>query len=347
MPSTRASRGTFGLIAAFAAVYVIWGSTYLAILFAIESIPPFFALGTRFAAAGLALYTWLKIRGNAHAGIREIAHAAVVGALTVGAGTGTVAWAEQYLYSGVVALIVTSVPIWMVLLDWKWLGGGAPAPQVMAGLVLGLAGIVVLIGPEFLEEGLRGHGLAAIVVLCGSISWSVGSLHSKRVPMPSSPLVSSAIQMLGGAALLIFASAVSGEFGRIDVQAVSLESLAGWAYLVVFGSIIAFSAYVWLLGKASPKQVSSYAYVNPVVAVFLGWLIADEVVNTRILVAVAILVLAVALIVRFGRARGNGLRQPVNAKKRQPAVTTSPDRRCSSRKSYSESDAGEAASVAR
>lgn len=295
-------RDSLPTLAAFAAVYVIWGSTYLAIAFAIESIPPFVALGTRFGAAGLVLYAWMRLRGHANPRRRELINAAFVGALTAGVGTGTVAWAEQHLATGVVALLVSFVPIWMVLLDWKWLGGGAPSRQVIAGLVLGIAGIIVLVGPEMRAGGIDTDVIAIGLVLLGSMSWSIGSLQGKRVRMPSNPFISSAIQMVGGALLLIVTGVLTGETRTLDLARVSMSSAVGWSYLVVFGSVIAFSAYVWLMNNASPKQVSSYAYVNPIVAVFLGWLLADEVVDAVMVVAVALLISAVVLVVRYGKS---------------------------------------------
>src|SRR5690606_19900699 len=175
-PSTS-PRFALPVIAAFAAVYVIWGSTYLAIVFAIESMPPLLAIGLRFLAAGIILYGWMRMRGHSGPRTKEALNAAFVGALTAGVGTGTVAWAEQHLASGLVALLVTLVPIWMVLLDWKWLGGGAPSRQVSIGLVLGFLGIALLVGPDLMAAGADADVIATLVVMVGSISWSVGSLH--------------------------------------------------------------------------------------------------------------------------------------------------------------------------
>jgi len=303
-PSTS-PRFALPVIAAFAAVYVIWGSTYLAIVFAIETMPPFLAIGSRFLVAGLILYGWMLLRGKGRLGLREAWNVALVGALTAGAGTGTVAWAEQHIASGLVALLVTVVPIWMVLLDWKWLDGGAPSRHVIIGLILGFLGIGFLVGPDLVVAGLDVDVIAALVVLAGSVSWSVGSLYGKRISMPGNAFTSSAIQMLGGGVALLIVGALMGELPAFSIAAITPASFAGWAYLIVFGSIVAFSAYVWLMANVSPKQVSSYAYVNPVVAVFLGWLLAGEHVDIRTIVAAAVLVSAVALVVRYGAEKSS------------------------------------------
>ena len=214
-----------------------------------------------------------------------------------------VAWAEQFISSGLTALLITAVPLWFVLLDWAMLKGGAPKPQVILGLLLGFAGIALLAGPE-LSEGIQSaNALAVILVLAGTISWSAGSLRSKQIAMPENAFMSSAIQMTFGGLMVTIIGLALGEGSAFSFSAMTPNSMWAWVYLVVFGSFGAFSAYVWLLGNAPPKQISSYAFVNPVVAVFLGWWLADELVNARILTACVIMVSAVALIVRYGGNR--------------------------------------------
>jgi len=299
--NSSAPRST--LLLAFATLYIVWGSTYLAIAFAVESIPPFLAIGSRFLVAGSLLYAFLRITGKPRPNRQRTVNAAIIGFLTLGVGTGFVAWAEQHIDSGFVALLITTLPLWFVLLDWLMLKGGAPNKQVILGLILGFIGIVVLTGPE-LKTGIQdANSLAIILVLIGTLSWSAGSLRSKQIPMPENAFMSSAIQMTFGGLMVALIGLGLGEGSAFSWAAMTPESMWAWVYLVVFGSFGAFSAYVWLLGNAPPKQISSYAFVNPVVAVFLGWWLADELVNARILTACVIMVSAVALIIRYGGNR--------------------------------------------
>ncbi len=287
-------------ILAFLAVYVIWGSTYLSIAFAIESMPPFLMLALRFGVAGALLYGVLRLRGTPPPRRTPVLHAFWVGALSLGVGTGAVAWAEQHVASGVIALVVTTVPFWMVLIDWKWFNGGAPVWQVVLGLVLGAVGIGILAGPD-LRSGAAGVGVLAVLI--GSASWSIGSMQSKRSTMPQDPLMSAAAQMIGAGLFLAVVSAAWGEWSGFSPAEVTTRSFLSWAYLVVFGSLVAYSAYVWLLKHVPSKQVASYAFVNPVVAVLLGWWLAAEALTPRIGLAMCVLTTAVALIVYFGRDR--------------------------------------------
>jgi len=288
---------------AFAAVYLIWGSTYLAIAFAIESIPPFLMIGSRFFIAGTVLYAFLRLKGLDAPNPKRAANASIIGLLTLGIGTGFVAWAEQHIDSGLAALIITAVPLWLVLLDWKMLKGGAPSRPVIIGLVLGFVGISVLVGPDILSGVTDSNGLAVVLVLIATICWSGGSLRSKMIDMPVNLFMSSAVQMAMGGFLVCIIGLALGEARGFDLTAISEKSAWAWAYLVVFGSFGAYSAYVWLLAHAPPKQIASYAFVNPVVAIFLGWWLADEVVSGRILVAAAIMVTAVALLIVYGGKR--------------------------------------------
>ncbi|MEQ9103514.1 MAG: EamA family transporter [Rhodothermales bacterium] len=285
---------------AFLAVYVIWGSTYISIAFAIETLPPFMMLALRFGVAGAILYGGLRLRGTPPPLRAPVLHAFWVGALSLGVGTGAVAWAEQHVASGVIALVVTTVPFWMVLIDWKFFNGGAPVWQVVLGLVLGAIGIGILAGPD-LRSGAAGIGVLA--VLFGSASWSIGSMQSKRSTMPQDPLMSAAAQMIGAGLFLAVVSAAWGEWSGFSPTDVTARSFLSWAYLVVFGSLVGYSAYVWLLKHVPSKQVASYAFVNPVVAVLLGWWLASETLTPRTGLAMCILTSAVALIVYFGRDR--------------------------------------------
>jgi len=287
----------FRIVLAFAAIYIIWGSTYLAIRFAVETLPPFLMLATRFGVAGLLLYSWLRLRGMPRPPPVEWAGSAAVGGLLLVGGTGAVAWAEQWIPSGLAALIVTIVPVWMVLLDWLRPDGRRPTPPVVAGLLLGFCGVALLIGPVELGGGGRMQYLGAGAVLFGTISWATGSVLGSGLPHPGAPRMAAALQMSMGGLLLLVLGTVAGEWGRIDPSGISSRSILSLAYLIVFGSIIAFAAYVYLLKVSTPARVGSYAYVNPVVAVFLGWALADEPVTVRTLAAAAIIITGVVLIV--------------------------------------------------
>ncbi|MCL7928066.1 MAG: EamA family transporter [marine benthic group bacterium] len=285
------------ILAAFGAIYLIWGSTYLAIRFAVETLPPFLMLATRFGVAGVLLFGWLRLRGMPVPPRREWAGSAAVGGLLLVGGTGAVGWAEQWIPSGLAALIVTIVPVWMVLLDWLRPGGQKPTGPVVAGLIMGFAGVAILIGPVELGGGGRMQYLGALVVVFGTISWATGSVLGSRFPHPPAPRMAAALQMMMGGLLLLLLGSVVGEWSRLDPSAISTKSVASLAYLVVFGSIIAFAAYVYLLKVSTPARVGSYAYVNPVVAVFLGWALADEPVTLRVILAAAIIITGVVLIV--------------------------------------------------
>jgi len=307
-PSQPASRGR--LIAAFAAVYLIWGSTYLAIRFAIETLPPFLMAGARFTAAGSILFIALRFAGAAMPTRGNWRDAAIVGALLLLGGNGGVVWAEQYVHSGTAALLVATLPIWLVVFDWMRGTGPRPALQTVAGMALGLLGILLLVGPH----SLRGEAtpLVPVLVLVGaSMAWAWGSLFSRGARVPDSPMMATALQMLCGGALLLAVGTASGELAELRPQAVSTRSLLALLYLMLFGSIVAYSAYIWLLRHAAPAHVSTYAYVNPIVAVLLGWALADEPLTARVLAAAAVIVGGVAVIVtvrgrRVGPQRARG-----------------------------------------
>ena len=300
-----ASRGK--LIAAFAAIYIIWGSTYLAIRFALETLPPFLMAGARFLTAGAILYGVLITRGAEHPTRRNWRDGFIVGAFLLLGGNGGVVWAEQYVVSGIAALLVATMPIWMVLFDWLRGTGPRPAPRTTAGIGLGFLGLIVLVGPQTLGSG--GVPLIpGLALILASVSWAWGSLYSRGAVQPSSPMMATAVQMAGGGILLLVAGLLSGELAELDLGAVSLRSALALLYLLLAGSIIGYSAYIWLLRHATPAHVSTYAYVNPVVAVFLGWLLASEPVTPRLLLAAAVIVGGVAVIVTVRGQRVPGRR---------------------------------------
>lgn len=291
------------LIAAFAAIYLIWGSTYLGILVALETMPPFLMAGTRFLIAGALLYAWMRVSGAPRPARIHWRNAAIIGGLLLVGGNGGVVLAEQLVPSGLAALLVAILPIWMVLLDWARPRGRNPGGAVLFGLALGVIGLVVLIGPSALHAGSASAGGAGRISLTGvgllifaSFSWAVGSLLSRHVELPRSAAVATAMEMLCAGAMMLVISVILREPIYFDPSLVSARSLAGWLYLVTFGSLVGFSAYVWLLKVAPPARVATYAYVNPVVAILLGWAFAGETLTLRTAVASAIIIGAVALI---------------------------------------------------
>jgi drug/metabolite transporter (DMT)-like permease len=278
---------------AMGAVYVIWGSTYLAIRFAIETIPPFLMAGTRYLTAGVLLYGWARLRGAPRPSLVHWRSAAVIGAFLLLVGNGGVVWAEQRVDSGLAALMISTEPIWIVLLVWLRTGRQRPNPKVVAGLLLGFTGLVMLVRPTG-SGSIDPVGATALVL--ASLCWAWGSLYGQRASLPASPLLTTGMQMLAGGGLLLGASALTGEPGRFALAEVSARSVLALAYLVVFGAIVAFTAYVWLLRVAPPVLVSTYAYVNPVVAVLLGWAFAGEPLTKGTAIAAAVILAGVALI---------------------------------------------------
>lgn len=281
-------------------VYVVWGSTYLAIRIAIETLPMFLMAGVRFLAAGGVLFAWAVRRGDRDGdalGWPQWRAAAIVGAGLFLGGNGGVVFAESRIPSGVTALLVATLSLWMALL--AWLGWGEqPSRRALVGLPLGFAGTALLIGPID-TSGIDPLGAGAC--LLASLSWAAASLYSRRAPLPTRTAVSTAMQMIAGGVWMTIASLATGEWRHLDPHALSTASLAATAYLIIAGSLVAFSAYAWLLRNAPMPLVATYAYVNPVVAVALGWACAGEPVTPRMIGAGATILGAVALIASGGR----------------------------------------------
>jgi len=290
-PSTRAS-----VIVAFAAVYVVWGSTYLAIRYAVQTMPPLLMAGARFSVSGVLLYGWARLRGAPRPTAVQWRVAALTGVLMLCLGNGSVGWAEQRIPSALAALIVAVVPLWMVLFDWVMPGGERPTLAVIAGVVVGLGGLVVLVGPERVDTGAPVDVAGALVLVAASMAWAFGSVYNSRGARPESATMSTGLQMLGGSVALVVSGLALGEGHQASISQISAASWAGWLYLVTFGSLIGFTAYIYLLKEVSPAKASTYAYVNPVVALLLGWAIAGESITPRTLVAAAIILGGVALI---------------------------------------------------
>jgi drug/metabolite transporter (DMT)-like permease len=297
--STRVSTktpSTAGLVAGFAAVYLIWGSTYLGIRYAVESIPPLLMMGIRHLTAGTLLYTWARARGTRAPRLREWFYPAVIGALLFLGGHGSLAWAEQRVPSGIAALLVATLPMWIVVLARLWGTERHLSRASLIGLVLGFVGVLVLFGPDVLRHNGELNLVGAGAVLFGTFIWAVGTIYMRNVKMPESPLLSSAMQMLAGGASLVLAATLAGETRGFHLANVSAVSWLSLAYLVVFGSIIAFTAYTWLHMIAPPSRVATYAYVNPVVAVLLGWALASEPTGWFTWIAMLVILAGVGLV---------------------------------------------------
>ena len=285
------------LAVALVTVYIVWGSTYLAIAVANRSLPPLLMLSARFLIAGALLYGWSLLRGDvaaARPGKRQWLAAAVVGSLLLLIDTGGVAWAEQRVASGTTALLVATVPLFIALLDRVFfgirLGFGA-----VAGIAAGLLGVGLLVGPSAHIDLL-----GAVVILVASFAWAAGSVYARVAPLPRKPVLSAAMQMLCAGFLLAVAGLALGEGSRVHPGAISSASLAAVAFLIVFGSLVAFTAYAWLLNNAPTNLLSTYAYVNPAVAVFLGWALIGEHVGSKEIAAGIVILSSIALLV-FGR----------------------------------------------
>lgn len=281
------------------AVYIVWGSTYLAIRFAVQTMPPFLMASARFLIAGSVLYIWRRLKGDPAPTKIEWRSAAIVGLCLLLGGNGGLVWAEQHVASSIAALLIGATPLWMALIDALRPGGQKPSLQTVLGIIIGFCGIALLINPTQVAGGGESVDLVGAIVLLGAaFAWSAGSLYSRKAALPASPLLGTAMEMLvGGAALLLFGILV-GDVGRLHLRAIAPASWLGLGYLVVFGSWIGFSAYTWLLRVAPTPLVSTYAYVNPVVAVVLGFLLADEPLTARSILATVIIVGAVILTTR-------------------------------------------------
>jgi drug/metabolite transporter (DMT)-like permease len=284
------------LLTAFAAIYLVWGSTYLGIRVAVETLPPFLMAGARFLIAGSLLAGWLAVTRGFRASPRQWRDNAIIGTFLLLGGNGLVAWAEQSIPSGLTALIIGSQPLMMVVTEWAWRGGHRPTALTGIGLLLGFAGVAWLAAPweSAAAGGLNVGGVTAILV--GGIFWAFGSIYGRHVRAPAEPLAAAAMQMLCGGVALMLTALVFGEFRGFSPAAVSRHSWLAFGYLIVAGSLVGFSTFVWLMKHSTPARVSTYAYVNPLVAVFLGWLILGEPVTARTLVAAAVIVISVAII---------------------------------------------------
>ena len=304
---SRSAASPLLLIAAFAAVYLLWGSTYLAIKYAIVTMPPLLMAGARFVVAG----SILALAGRASAEYEKPTLAQwktslVVGALLLVGGNGMVVLAERTLPSSLAALLIASEPFWVVLLGWWWLGQPRPSGRVVLGLLVGFGGVYLLVGEQLTAGAGASHAQLAGValVLLAAFSWAAGSIYGLRSPVPRSAVLASGMQMLAGGTLLLLLGTATGEWRGVHPSGFGLAAWLGWGYLVVFGSLVAFTAYSWLLKHAPPARVATYAYVNPVVAVLLGWAMLGEKLTGQMLVGAAVIIGSVVLITTQQKKEG-------------------------------------------
>jgi drug/metabolite transporter (DMT)-like permease len=294
-------------IFAYAAVCLIWGSTYLGVRFAIETLPPLLMAGVRFTIAGIIMFIWAKFAGAELPNRTEIRSAAIVGVLLVTVCNGLFTLAMGRVPSSIGALVATSLPIWMVLLDWVRPQGTRPHTGVIAGVAVGFGGIIMLVQPWKAFIGahetspsvdMLGFGMMFI----GTIGWAVGSIIARQVQLPKSPQMNTAVQLCVGGLVTLSLGLLSGELSQVHPEKFSMKSLLAFVYLIIFGSIAAFTAYSWLLRNVSAALASSYTYINPIVAIILALTLGGEHITLTMLLAMAIIMVAVALIARYRTA---------------------------------------------
>jgi drug/metabolite transporter (DMT)-like permease len=296
-PSPDQTGSSTIVLVGFAAVYLIWGSTYLAIRVGVESFPPLLLAGSRHLVFGLAFYPFLRWQTGIRPTLAHWRTAALTGFLLLFVGNGGVCVAEQTVPSGVTALLVATVSLWMVIVDWLRPGGLRPVARVIIGLLMGFAGLALLVGPKDLGGSARINPTGVAILVVASFAWACGSLYSKHGQMPGSPLLGAAMQSLTGGIALWAVGAISGETKTLHLAAVSTRSWIALAYLIFFGSMMGFTAYIYILKHSTATRVATYAFVNPVVALFLGWLILGESITLRTILAAAVILAAVLLVI--------------------------------------------------
>ena len=292
------------LIAGFAAIYIIWGSTYLGIRVAVETIPAFLMASVRFLVAGGIVAGFIALTRGFRATRAQWRDNAIIGGFLCLGGNGLVSWAEEKVPSGIATLIISVGPLFIVLMDWAAYAffkdgkrGTRPIPLTFAGLALGFIGLAILVGPDVLATGVGSLDPSRVLALLGAtFFWGCGMIYMRYAHNPAEPFTASGIQMICGSGWLLLVSLLTGELARFEVATVSARSVWAWTYLVIFGSLIGFSTFTWLMKHSTPAKVSTYAYVNPIVAVFLGWLVLHESISPRIFVAAAIIIAGVVLI---------------------------------------------------
>jgi drug/metabolite transporter (DMT)-like permease len=289
---------------ALLAIYIVWGSTYLAIRFAVETIPPFLMAGTRFLVSGLILYVWRRAAGDPAPTPRQWRSAIVVGLLLLLGGNGMVSWAEQRVPSGIAALVVASIPLWVTLIDALRPRGIKPDWKIALGLLIGFGGIVLLVTETESFGSPVQMSLAGVGgLLLAAFLWSLGSIYGRDADMPASSLLGTGMEMLAGSVGLFVAATLLGEWKALDISTITSRSFSGLVYLIAAGSLIGFTSYSWLLRNAPVSLVSTYAYVNPVVAIFLGAWLANELISVPIIISALVIIASVVVINTSKQAR--------------------------------------------
>lgn len=285
---------TVGIWSALSAVYIIWGSTYLAIRFTVETVPPFLSAAVRFIISGAFLYLWRRAAGDPLPTPRESRNAAIIGIFLLVGGNGGVVWAAQFIPSSLSALLVATVPLWMILINALRPGSDQPSLRELSGILIGFCGAVLLIGWTT-NNATPANLYGAIAVLVASVFWAIGSIYGKAAELPTSSLITTGVEMLAGGIVQIAVALCFGEFERFSVDAISSRSALAWTYLTVIGPV-AFVAYAWLLRVAPIPLVATYSYVNPLVAIILGYFLGKEIITARILLAAALIIGSVVLV---------------------------------------------------
>lgn len=303
MSHTPAPR--LAIFGAFGAIYFVWGSVYLAVQIAVTTLPPLLMVGVRMAFAGLLLYVWARSKGAARPSLLHWRSAGIIGFLVVVMGSAGVAWAQKSgVPSGLTALLIASETFWILLFDWLLHTGKRPGSQVVAGMLIGFAGVSLLVVPGQMEGAVNPIG--AGVILLGTMAWAAGSLYSRSAPQPDSLLLAIGMQMFVGGTVAMLLGSALGEWQRVALATITTASWIAFFYLLIFATLITFPAYIWLLRVAPAARVSTYAYVNPVVALALGWFVAHEPLTLRSIVAAAMIVVSVVMVITQGMGAPKG-----------------------------------------
>ena len=289
---------------AFAAIYIIWGSTYIATRYAIETIPPLIMIGIRSLIAGIILYSISRFNGKEKIKRENIFPLLTLGALFFLIGHGLLAWAQQYVPSGMAAVLITPEPLWIMGIEWFFLKDTQVKLKGVLGLILGFGGVVYLIASTTDGSTSNNNLLGSALIVVSTFAWGTGAVYSRVAKVPKSPLLSSGMELIFGGVLVLIAGFIIGEPSQFTLSQVTLKSFFGLLYLITFGSVIAFSAYIWLLGHTSVTRISTHTYINPVIAVFLGWLFANEQITTALLIATLIIIISVYLVLSDQNRKG-------------------------------------------
>ena len=286
---------TIMTVVALLSVYIVWGSTYLGIKIAIETFPPFLMAGIRFLIAGALLYGFVVVKEKKHPKLIEWRDTTIIGTLLLLGGNGLVVIAEKTIPSSIAAIVIATVPLWMIVIAWLLKSRTRPNRSTLIGTLIGFVGVVILMFPSD-QAYLHFDTFGLLLTLLAAILWSLGSIYSQKATLPTSVMLSTAMQMLSGGLVLIIVATLFGEWQQFHIEMLSSRSLWAFAYLVFIGSLVGFSAYVWLLKNASPYLASTYAFVNPLVALCLGYFFADEVLSVKALLATVLIISAVVMI---------------------------------------------------